>query len=388
MRILSVLTYYRPHTSGLTIYAERLAQAWAQRGHQVTVMTSQYDSSLPREEVIDEVKIVRVPVMTRLSKGVLMPQFGPIANHLVKENDWIQLHLPQFDAAGVALRGRLLHKPTVITYHCDLRMPPGPLSWAANQGVLMMNELAARFTHRIVTYTRDYAENSAYLKRYLDKLQVIPPPVVLPQASPEAIANFRAKKNPDGHQPVIGMAARFATEKGVEVLLEALPEVLKVYPQAQVQFAGAFQNIMGEERYFNRLISRINDYQMSGNWIFLGNLNPSQMACFYPNLDALVLPSLNSTEAFGLVQIEAMLNGVPCVASNLPGVRQPVLTHQMGKIIPIGDSAALAEALLAIFSDRPAFVRDPEPIRQKYVPENVALAYEKLFEEIQQQLRG
>ena len=68
-----------------------------------------------------------------------------------------------------------------------------------------------------------------------------------------------------------------------------------------------------------------------------------EMAKFYPNIDLLVLPSLNSTEAFGLVQIEAMMNGVPCVASNLPGVRQPVWTHHMGRIIPIGDSKALAE---------------------------------------------
>lgn len=50
MKILTVLTYYRPHTSGLTIYAERLACAFVQRGHQVTVMTTQYDPSLPRRK--------------------------------------------------------------------------------------------------------------------------------------------------------------------------------------------------------------------------------------------------------------------------------------------------------------------------------------------------
>ena len=50
MKILTVLTYYRPHTSGLTIYAERLAQAFVKRGHEVTIMTTQYDPSLPQEE--------------------------------------------------------------------------------------------------------------------------------------------------------------------------------------------------------------------------------------------------------------------------------------------------------------------------------------------------
>ena len=386
MRILIILTYYRPHTSGLTIYAERLARAFARRGHAVTVMTSQYDKSLPLDETVEGVRVVRVPVLFRVSKGVIMPSFGLTANRLVGEHDVIQLHLPQFDAAGVALRGRLLKKPTVITYHCDLRMPPGLLSWAANQAVLFMNELAARFTHRIVTYTLDYAEHSPYLRRYLHKLKVIPPPVELPEVPPQAIQQFRLRTNPQDRRPVIGMAARLATEKGVEVLVEALPKVLQVYPQTQVQFAGTYQNIVGEEAYYARIMPRITRFQESGAWQFLGNLSPEQMACFYPNLDVLVLPSLNSTEAFGLVQIEAMISGTPSIASNLPGVRQPVKIHEMGKVVEIGDSEGLAEALLEVLGNRTAYIRDPQPIRQRYLPDTVAEEYEKLFAEIQREI--
>ncbi len=386
MRILIILTYYRPHTSGLTIYAERLARAFARRGHAVTVMTSQYDKSLPLDETVEGVRVVRVPVLFRVSKGVIMPSFGLTANRLVGEHDVIQLHLPQFDAAGVALRGRLLKKPTVITYHCDLRMPPGLLSWAANQAVLFMNELAARFTHRIVTYTQDYAEHSPYLRRYLHKLKVIPPPVELPEVPPQAIQQFRLRTNPQDRRPVIGMAARLATEKGVEVLVEALPKVLQVYPQTQVQFAGTYQNIVGEEAYYARIMPRIARFQENGAWQFLGNLSPEQMACFYPNLDVLVLPSLNSTEAFGLVQIEAMISGTPSIASNLPGVRQPVKIHEMGKVVEIGDSEGLAEALLEVLGNRTAYIRDPQPIRQRYLPDTVAEEYEKLFAEIQREI--
>ena len=69
MKILTVLTYYRPHTSGLTIYVERLARTLAAQGHQVTVLTSQYEPDLPREEVVDGVRILRAPVMLRISKG-------------------------------------------------------------------------------------------------------------------------------------------------------------------------------------------------------------------------------------------------------------------------------------------------------------------------------
>ncbi|HVP20717.1 MAG TPA: glycosyltransferase family 4 protein [Anaerolineaceae bacterium] len=380
MRILVVLTYYRPHISGLTIYAERLVKAWSKRGHQVTVLTSQYDSNLPADEIRGGVRIVRAPVLFRLSKGVVMPTFGALANKLVRENDVIQLHLPQFDAAGVALRGRLLKKPTIITYHCDLLMPPGLLAWTANQAVRVMNNLAAVACHRIVTYTRDYAENSSYLNRYLGKLDVIPPPVELPAVSSEEISAFRCSHNPENHRPVIAMVSRFATEKGVEILLNALPSILAVYPQALVEFAGPYQNIYGEEHYFQRLFPIIQDFESRGNWQFLGPLNPRQLSTFYPNADVLLLPSLNSTEAFGLVQIEAMMNGVPSIASDLPGVRQPVLRHAMGKIIPIGDSAALAEAILAILAHPEDYRRDHDSIAQQYRPDTIAAEYEKLFD--------
>ncbi|MBA4398878.1 MAG: glycosyltransferase family 1 protein [Anaerolinea sp.] len=387
MRILSVLTYYRPHASGLTIYAERLAKALARRGHQVTVMTSQYTNDLPLDEMVDGVRVVRVPVAFRVSKGVVMPRFGRMATDLVRENDVIQLHLPQFDAAGVAFRGRIWEKPTIITYHCDLLMPPGLLSWAANQGILLMNELAARFAHRIVTNTRDYAEHSPFLKRYLGKLEVIPPPIELPPVTPDAAHGFAQKYNPAGHRPVIGLASRFATEKGVEVLLDALPAVLKEYPRAQVQFVGAYKNVVGEEAYFARLYPRIQEYEKAGNWKFLGFIPDADMPAFFSNLDVLALPSLNSTESFGIVQIEAMTKGVPAVASDIPGVRQPVKMHGMGKIFPAGDAAALAQSLLEILGNRQAFIREPAPIQMQYLPDTIAENYERLFLEIKDEMK-
>ncbi len=381
MKILIVLTYYRPHISGLTIYAERLAKAFAHHGHEVTILTSQFDKSLSREEVIEGVRIIRAPVLFRLSKGVIMPNFGWLASRLVSHADVIQLHLPQFDAAGISLRSRLLKKPTVITYHCDLLLPPGLFNRAANLAVSFMNWLTAIFTHRIVTYTQDYADNSEYLRPQNKKVVIIPPPVELPKSSKEKIEKFRLQNNPKNQHPVIGMAARFATEKGVEVLLDALPRVLEKYPGALVQFVGPYRNIIGEEEYFARLSSRISVYQEKNNWKFLGSLNPEQMAAFFPNLDVLVLPSLNSTEAFGLVQIEAMMNGIPCVASALPGVRQPVMRHGMGRIFPIGNSAGLADSIIEVLSHRNEYISNRTPFTM-YDPEMVAKEYEKLFEEI------
>ena len=382
MRILTVLTYYRPHTSGLTIYAERLARAMVRRGHTVTVMTTQYDRRLPRREQMDGVAVERVPVAFRLSKGTISPTFGIAATRLVWAHDVVQLHLPQFDAPGVAFRGRLFQKPSVLTYHCDLQLPPGVFNRFVNLVVGWQNNLAGILADQVVTYTRDYAEHSRYLSRYARKLRTILPPVELPETTQEAVRAFAAEHRTAERRPVIGMAARLAAEKGVEVLLDALPAVLAKYPSAQVLFAGQWQDVMGEQAYAKRLMPRLRDLERGGHWKFLGNLSPVQMAAFYPNLNVLVVPSLNSTEAFGLVQIEAMLNGVPCVASALPGVRMPVQMHGMGRVAAIGDPASLAEGILEVVAQPEKFAGDQASIRAAYDPDKIAEEYEALFEEL------
>lgn len=382
MRILTVLTYYRPHTSGLTIYAERLAEAFAARGHQVTVLTARFDPSTPPEEMRNGVRIVRAPVALRVSKGVIMPTFGALAWKHVAENDVVQLHLPQFDAPGFAYRARLLGKLAILTYHCDLLLPPGFFNRLVNTVVHTQNSAAALLANHIVTYTQDYADHSPFLRNYKHKLTPILPPVTLPAPADGAVQAFAETHQTATRRPVIGMATRFASEKGVEILLAALPKILAKYPNAQVLFAGQHLNVMGEQAYFERLAPTIRQYEESGHWKFLGNQNPAQMAVYYPNLDVLVVSSLNSTEAFGLVQIEAMMNNVPCVASALPGVRRPVQMTGMGEVTPIGDADALAEGVLRILDDPQKYRRDPAEIARPYKPDSVAAEYEKLFERL------
>jgi glycosyltransferase involved in cell wall biosynthesis len=382
MRILIVLTYYRPHTSGLTIYTERLAKALARRGHDVTVLTSHFDPKSKKEEVVDGVRIIRFPVWFRISKGVISPTIGLMATRLVRQTDVIHLHLPQFDAAGIAFRGKLFNKPSVITYHCDVQLPSGLFNRFVNFVVNIANHLAGQFTDRIVTYTRDYGEHSPYARRYLKKLSIIQPPVELPDGTDEEAREFESGHQLAGKHPVIAMAARFAAEKGVEVLLDALPIVLEKYPNATVLFAGQYQDVLGEEAYAERLFPRIQKFEDEGHWKWLGVLNQREMASFYKNIDVLVVPSLNSTESFGLVQIEAMMNGVPVVSSNLPGVRQPVKMTGMGEVTPIGDSKALAEALIRILDHPEAYKKEAGPIIEKFSPDEVARIYEGLFQQL------
>jgi glycosyltransferase involved in cell wall biosynthesis len=377
MKVLIVLTYYRPHTSGLTIYAERMARGLAARGHQVTVLTSRFDRTCPIEAMEDGVRVVRAPVLLRVSKGVIMPTFGWLATHLVREHDVVSLHLPQFDAAGVAARGRLMGRPTVLTYHCDLKLPPGLFNRLVNQVVHVMDWLAGLFSDRVVTYTQDFADHSPFACTFRRKIEVIAPPVEVPQVGAGAVAAFAKMHGLDGSGPVIGMATRLAAEKGVGVLLQALPRVLEVCPQARVLFAGQYRDVMGEEAYARRLEPLLRQHEE--RWKFLGVLNPLQMAAFYPNLDVIVVPSLNSTESFGLVQVEAMLCGTPSIASDLPGVRQPVLQTGMGEVVPVGDSEGLADAILRVVSNQQTYVRPREEIAARFNTERTAAEYEALF---------
>jgi len=382
MKILIVLTYYRPNISGLTIYAELLANAFIDHGHEVTVLTSRHEKNLPLIEVVNKIRIVRAPVLLKISKGVVMPTFGSLAAELIREHDVVQIHLPQFDSAFISILAKIYHKPVVITYHCDLLMPRGLIPWLANKAVTIMNGISAIFASKIVTYTQDYADNSEFLKKYRNKLKIILPPVELPRVNEKELIKYRLKTNPHKKNPVIGMAVRFATEKGVEVILDAMPKILKEFPNTLLQFSGPYKDIRGEEQYIEHLLPRIHELEKNGNWMFLGPQTHYEMALFYPNIDVLILPSLNSTEAFGLVQIEAMISGTPSVASALPGVRQPVYRHKMGKVVPIGDSEALADALINIFQSPKEFQQNPEEIRKQYLPGKIAESYESLFSDL------
>ncbi len=379
MRILQALTYYRPHISGLTIYVERLSRALAAMGHQVTVLTSQYDRCLPLREQRDGVVVVRAPVLTRISKGVIMPTFGVLLRRLLPTHDVLHIHLPQFDGAGLALNARLYHKPAILTYHCDVQLPAGLINRVAQPVIGAANYLAGRWVQRVVAYTEDYARHSPFLSRYLHKLEVIPPPVEIAQPSAEDIATFRRKWG-IGDELVIGMAARLATEKGVEVLVHALEIIHRHTPTARVLFAGPYQHVLGEEAYAARLQPYFT--ALGSRWTFTGPLEGRELAAFFAVCAVTVLPSLNSTESFGLVQVESMLCGTPVVCSDLPGVRVPVHQTGMGKVVPVGDSLALAEAIQEVASNRAHFIRPREQIAAQFSTTRSADAYNSLYKRL------
>jgi glycosyltransferase involved in cell wall biosynthesis len=110
-----------------------------------------------------------------------------------------------------------------------------------------------------------------------------------------------------------------------------------------------------------------------------GIVPPAEIADLFTISDLLVLPSINATESFGLVQVEAMLRGVPSVASDLPGVRQPVRLTGMGEIAPIGDAAGLARQILKVLESPQRYRRPREEIRALFRPERTFSEYEAVY---------
>jgi glycosyltransferase involved in cell wall biosynthesis len=377
VRILHCLYYYRPHYSGLTVYTERLALGLAGRGHHVTVLTSRYDRSLPRLEHIDGIEVRRVPVALKISKGPIMPAFLPTGWGLARSHDIVHLHVPQLDAAPLALMARLLGRPTVLTYHCDLSLPQTPLNSLANALSHLADRMTASLSNVIVTNTRDYAEQSPLLSRHLDRLRVIAPPISVAACRPEAVEAMRRRLGITPGQKVIGMAARLASEKGADTLAAAMPAVLQRYPDARVLYVGQYQNVMGEEAYARRLAPSIEALGL--HWTFLGVLPAEEMGAFYRLCDVTVLPSHNSTESFGMVQVESMSCGTPVVASDLPGVRQPVGMTGMGLVVPPRDAAALAGAMIEVLQAPAAFRKDAAEIARRFSTASVAEQYELLY---------
>jgi len=365
--------------SGLTIYVERLARGLVGRGHEVTVLTSRNDPALARREDLDGVDVVRVPVALTVAKGVLMPGYPRLAARLARRHDVVSVHAPQFEAPALALAARALRKPCVLTYHSDVQLPDGALNGVAEGAISVANSMTAALANRVVAYTRDYAEHTPLLRRARKKLVIIPPPVEMPVPDPEDVATLRAAHavTADGSAgPVLGFAARFAAEKGVETLLDALPTLISRFPGLIVLFAGP--DAVGEDIYRQRLAPAVAG--VGDRWRALGLLDPVlEMPAFYGAVDCLVVPSLNSTESFGLVQGEAMLCGTPVVVSDLPGVREPVRWTGMGEVVPVADPPALADAVSRVLDDPARYRKSREEVARHFGLDACLDRYEELL---------
>src|SRR3972149_11606337 len=110
MNILMQTTYYYPHVSGLTIYFQKLAEAYVKLGHEVTIVAAQDKKQLAKRENIKGVEIIRSPVLFRINKGVFLPLIVWDAFQAIRAADVVHFNLPSIEALPLALCARLLGK--------------------------------------------------------------------------------------------------------------------------------------------------------------------------------------------------------------------------------------------------------------------------------------
>ncbi len=371
LRVLMTLTYYWPHISGLTLYAKRLAEGLAGRGVAVRLLTSRYDSSLAAYEQAGGVNVERSRVWWRLSKGVIMPGFILRCWRACHDADVVNLHLPQIEASLVAIYARLVaRKPVFTTYHCDLELPPGLARTLFTPLIKLSHLVTVLFSTKVVCNSEDYVKASRFLRHFRGRIQVSYPPCARlePHGAPMPL-NLR-----EGEK-LIGFVGRFAEEKGVEYIIAAMPRVMESHPGAVLGFAGE-PNAVGE-RVYQSMRPQID--ALGERVRLLGVLAEPELAAFYRRCDVLLLPSINSTESFGMVQVEAMYSGVPVIASDIPGVRVPVSVTGMGKLVVPRDSAALADAIVEALINREASVRSQADLEALFGVERSLDFYESLF---------
>jgi len=374
MKIVMHTTYYHPHISGLTLYFKRLAEQYLKQGHTVTLIAVQHDKNLSVKETCNGVKVVRVPYLFKINKGLFAPHVWFYAWRYVQQADIVHLNLPSLEAIFIALTAKLLGKRVVSTYVCDLHLPSFRGSRVFTVLVDFNHTLTLKLSDKIASFTLDFALHSRVLKKFAQEVVAIYPSLEIPECAQtvETLTDLKAQ----GFTPLIGMATRFASDKGIEYCLEALPSITSRFPNIKLVVAGDMHAV-GEERYLTSLTPLLEKYQSAV--CCLGQLNQSQLIHFYEMIDLLVVASTNSTEAFGMVQIEAMAHGTPVVTTNLAGVTAPVHITGMGEIAQKADSNDLSRKIIMVLTNKNSYHGDTDAIRKLFSVDKAAQHYLDLY---------
>jgi glycosyltransferase involved in cell wall biosynthesis len=368
--LVIALTYYAPYVSGLTNMARDIAEGLAARGRRVTVVTSRYDSSLPREEEINGVRVLRAPVLTRLGRGVVAPEFVRLARATIAKAKVGSLQLPMLEAGAIAAGMRT---PLVSTYHCDVTLPAGLVNTVQRLVVDASNRFAMNKSAIVAVTSEDYARNSRMWPSIEPSMVVVPPPCPPP---PPGEPTYRET---DGLH--VGFLGRIVREKGLEYLVRgfrALPD-----PDARLLIGGDFLHVAG-----GSVIDQVREAIGDDTRIrLLGFVPEERIGDFYASLDVFTLPSVNAFEAFGIVQAVAMLAGVPVLSSDIPGVRQPVAQTGFGTLVQPGDAAGITRALQSLQADPPDRTLGAATAHDAFSVAGVLDGYEVLLDKAVHQVR-
>jgi len=351
-KILVCLTYYLPNISGLTRYVEIVATKMNECNYQVAIICSGTGDQLKKER-LDGVEVNRIFGFS-VGKGVIMPMYFFRSRKLVKETDMVWINLPSVESAILSFWSWIYKKPTIVTYHCKFESGK---RWL-NKLIQLFELIPLNYAQYIIVNTLDYVIGNNILTRYRKKLVEIYPPIVV------KIPTVRIKRR----KKVIGFLGRISQEKNIELLIN----VLEGLPKDMVLEIAGPTEIVGEKKYRNKIESLI---KKNSRIKVLGKINSIEN--FLRSISCLILPSSSTLESFGMVQAEALLCGCPVIATNLPGIRIPIMMTKGGFLFESGIVDDLAHKILLAI--RNPIEIDVKKISKLFCIDNTIYQYKNMF---------
>ncbi len=331
MRILHIFKAYPPVVGGIEYHVRALAEAQQRRGCAVTVLAA---SASGRSTVADEagVRVIRTRSWGSVASTPMSPALVAWVRRL--PTDVTHLHHPYpLGECAHQLFGRA--SATVVTYHSE------PVRYRRLGRVYrpFVSQLLRR-ADRVLVTTRSYLEGSPLLRPVMDRCRVVPLGI-----DPRPFASVeRDETDPSDEaraaRSVVLFVGRLRHYKGLDVLCDA------------AQAVDAEFRIVGDGPMGPVVRQRAGQSVAADRIRFFGQVPDAALPAHYAAADIVVLPSVNRSEAFGLVLLEAMAAGRPVVSTELGTGTSVVNTHgETGLVVPPGDATALAEALASLLAD-------------------------------------
>jgi rhamnosyl/mannosyltransferase len=283
------------------------------------------------EEERAGVRILRLPPRIWLSTAPLCPSLAREIGRATP--DLVHLHLPH-PGGMLAVLASAYRGPLVVTYHSDVVRQ----QWrAAPFHPVLLATL--RRAQAIIATSETYARTSPILRRFASSCTVVPYGIPLDRFAcpdPRAVRQLRERFGPR----VVLAIGRLVYYKGYDVLIEAMPHV------------EAHLVLVGDGPLLSSLEAQAARLGVTHKVTFAGEIANDALGPYYHAADVFALPSVARSEAFGIVQLEALACGVPVVNTSLPsGVPEVSLDGVTGVTVPPRDARALAAALSRLLDD-------------------------------------
>ncbi len=150
----------------------------------------------------------------------------------------------------------------------------------------------------------------------------------------------------DLNQPVIGLVGRITPWKGQHIFIDAAAKVIQTFPDAKFQIIGA--PLFGEEDYLEQIKIQAEKLNISSSIEFLGFRKDAQALL---SKMSIVVHASTTGEPFGQVVAQGMAAGKPVIGTNGGGVPELIVDGITGVLVPMGDSAAMAQAICSLLTD-------------------------------------